>query len=256
MIIYHENLPAEAEHVAGVLKKVYQLPVEIESANLDGFYGEKELSNGTGPIFEWYDWLNSLKPRQVDGQPVAEQRMILSQKEQYVHFSETMEDWVNGYSLHDMRFSLVSVARLKGVDSKPTAELKVSQERYFDRIAYMSIHELGHELIRAPHFKKAFCCKTDSTGNVIHKLKLGSHCTDPSCTMYEIIDLKPEPNEFMLLGGEKRYDAYLDELLDRRYPDWLCSSCNVVAKKGDDRAPIKPVVQDRIEVIKVGHKKS
>jgi hypothetical protein len=45
--------------------------------------------------------------------------------------------------------------------------------------------------------------------------------------MYETIDIKAPPKEegYMRLGDNKKYDAGLDDVLERIYPKWFCRKC-------------------------------
>lgn len=230
MIIHHESLPQEAQHVADVLRQVYEMKSFISATDFKPFYYQRKLTDGEGTFLHDFDFAKTVGARKVDGQSIAEHRFLLLDKDIYVpRRSTTVEDWAFGYAYPGSWLTVFSVARLRGGHEK----------RYLDRIARLAVHEIGHERVRSNHFKPAIFCKTDFDGNVTQTMELGEHCTDSRCAMYEVIDVQPKPNEFMLLGEEKRHDAYIDVLLDQgNYPTWLCGDCDKVAQRGDEARPV------------------
>jgi len=253
MIIYHEKLKKEAECMAEAVAQVYGMTVDIEEADLGKFYREVELKDGKGREIRDFGFLEEKGPRKVDGKAIDEFRILLLKDDIYVPgASKCLEDWAFGYSYPDFETAVLSVARLRGKDSVPADKVEVPMKRYLDRVAHLAVHEIGHGHIDRKHMKMAVWCKTDPKGKVIQEMKLGEHCTDPHCAMYEVIDLVPKPHEFMLLGKRKKFDAYLDPLLDAgRYPEWLCKQCDAAAMKGDDRKPQKQYLKISERVKKI-----
>ena len=117
---------------------------------------------------------------------------------------------------------VVSTARLKGKES-------VSQEHYLRRVELIAVHEVGHDLIQASHYRNTTWVNT-GTG---YRFSLGPHCTDNQCGMYEIVDIKAPPASegYLRLGRERRYDAGLDDVLERMHPDFLCGRCSSSIEK-------------------------
>ncbi len=203
MIIVHENLEREALSVARTLEDAFGLNARVIPSSLENVFLEfPEVGGYRTSDHQVIGFL-----RNIAGKEYA---MILTSRDIYSG-SQKDDDWVMGYC--PGRFSVVSTARLN-------AE---SPEIYLARINYMAIHEVGHNAARAGHFLTASWVNSE-TG---HQQSLGPHCDDKRCVMYEVVDLKaPKPEEgYLLLGNEKRYDAGLDDMLARRYPDWFCSPC-------------------------------
>ncbi len=211
MIILNENLPREAFGIAKVIKEVYGLGSEI----IDG-----DFKDDFEPIpkFGGYrtSWLGiSLKPFQ--GKAV----LALTQRDLYVSDESQDDDWIFGYSGGNL--SVVSTARLRGDTSKPTQAIRVLSELYLRRLNVMAVHEIGHSVVKGKHFQDATWVSIQNN----RRLPLGLHCTDNTCAMYEVVDLKaPHPGEgYMQLGREKKFDAGLDDLIERMNPQYLCGEC-------------------------------
>jgi hypothetical protein len=209
MRIVHEGLN-EAYYVSSVLREVFGFQNSIEEANLrDAFEPIPEFGG-------FYD-SSKLLARKLGPEPT----LVLTPRDIYANDENQDDDWVFGYS--EGKLCVVSTARLKGSDSKPRNSVEIPIPDYLKRLGVMSIHEVGHDVIRGKHFEQAVWFN-EKTG---YKLKLGPHCTDNACAMYEVVDVKsPEKSEgYMILGNERKYDAYLDDLVKRLHPRWLCEMC-------------------------------
>lgn len=215
MILVHEKLPEEAAKIAEALKEVY---------GIDSKVLEKDLEVVLIPIpkFDGYEWQPHNFRRKLD---ILNGKAILAvtSRDLYAEDESKDDDWVFGSFSPMANISIVSTARMKRVDSEPSKTLEVPEELYLKRLLTLAIHEIGHDIVQALHFQAAYYVNA-RTG---HELRLGPHCTDPRCVMYEIIDIKaPNPeDEYMLLGDEKRFDAGLDDVIERMHPDWFCDKC-------------------------------
>lgn len=121
------------------------------------------------------------------------------------------EDWAFGYA--EGKHAFVSVLRLHAR----------TQKQYRQRLLAIALHEIGHTFSPSPdHYQTAYWVNAEG-----HQQWLGQHCTNPRCIMYEVVDLfSPKKNEgYLKLGKEKRYDAGLDDLIERRYKKWFCKEC-------------------------------
>ena len=118
---------------------------------------------------------------------------------------------------------VASTARMKRPDNKPSDIVAVSEDLYMKRLEILAVHEVGHNVCRAPHYQQAKWVNTKKG----HEQQLGPHCTDNGCVMYEVVDIKTPPAEegHLLLGIEKKYDAGLDDVISRLHPTWFCGQC-------------------------------
>jgi len=210
MIIIHENLPNEAKSTAEVIKQVYGLDSKI--------IGE-DLGNQFAPIPEFNGYRYSyLLELQASFQGKA--LLVLTPRDIYVGDSKN-DDWIFGYNTGNL--SVVSTARIKRWDSQPSDVIGVPLDLYLKRLSVMDIHEIGHDVVSGNHFQPAKWVNIQSG----HELDLGPHCTDNTCAMYEIVDIKsPTKSEgHMLLGQDKKFDAGLDDVIARLSPRWFCDKC-------------------------------
>ena len=220
MIILHENMQEEAENTANSIKEVYGLESELVDGNLDGLFPEIPEFSGYNPMsWDLIDFANHL------GHAV----LILTPRDLYADNKNQEDDWVFGSAYHlnepekNLAVSVVSSARMKRFDNHASNDLLVPKSLYFKRISSTGVHEIGHDVVKSPHLKPAKLVNA-VTG---YELPLGLHCDDNKCIMYEIIDIKSPPKEesYLVLGDEKRFDAGLDDVIERMHPDWLCGRC-------------------------------
>lgn|SRR3989338_3093902 len=213
MIIVHEGMPEEASKIGDALKIAYGFDsVAISRDIQSAFISLPEFCGFWGSSSELESELREYAPKKV---------LVLTARDIYFDNVSKSDDWVLGYNTGNL--SVVSTARLKRYDGEPSDVLQVPKDRYIKRLQAMAIHEIGHDVIKSPKFKIATWVNAQ-TG---HTLWLGPHCTDNTCVMYEIVDIRaPNNNEgYMLLGEEKKFDAGLDDVLGRINPDWLCGEC-------------------------------
>lgn len=227
MIIIHEDLEKEAQAVAEALMQHWGIDSTIQGRiheelfrRIPEFSGESYMEN----------------PMKVDefsrflGERAA---LILTPRDLYHDQARSQkDDWVLGSNYGLINFA--SVARLRGANGNPTQKIEVPLERYFRRLNALCMHEVGHHITdsrHAKHMKMAFWAPV-----VGDPLPLGLHCTDNKCLMYEVVDVKTPPREEGCLvlvdpndenceHAEERYDAGLDECIDRQYSDLLCGKC-------------------------------
>jgi len=213
MILLHEDMHLEAEKIALAIKDFFGLDTSIINKSLDGAFQ---------PILEfdgfWYSSRGLDKAvRKYAGKAV----IVVTPRDLYINDQNKEDDWIFGYYHNDL--TVVAAARMKRPDNKPSKDIQVPFDLYIKRLSALAVHEIGHDVVKAPHFQPATWVNA-STG---YKLGLGRHCTDNSCIMYEVVDIRsPPPAEgYMLLGTEKKFDAGLDDVLERLNPTWFCDRC-------------------------------
>lgn len=226
MIIVHETMPEEASAVAQAVKEAYGIESTLRCIDLEGVFRPILGFNGywsSSPELS----LALLKGNIESGKAV----LVLTPRDLYFGNNSRDDDWVFGYSAGDL--SVISSARMKREDGQPSDILQISQELYFNRLKVLGVHELGHELISEDYMQPAAWVNT-LTG---HELELGAHCTDNTCVMYEVVDIKsPPPTEgYMRLGKEKKFDGGLDDVIKRLRPDYLCNNCRSSIKVSQNR---------------------
>jgi hypothetical protein len=202
MILVHDNLHPDAVHLQRVIEEVYGIPVELRDRSVSDLFTQI-------PEFNGYldEPRRDILAREFPNMAI----LLLVPLHLYGQAKSREDDWVFGAS-----YGLLSVIA--------TPLLKVGdRDLYLRRLSYMGIHELGHDLIRAPHHIEAIWVNA-KTG---YCMPLGAHCDDNSCVMFEIADTKtPSKDEgHLLFGGSPRYDAGLDDCLRILRPDWFCPRC-------------------------------
>ncbi|MEM4703433.1 MAG: hypothetical protein QXP53_03055 [Candidatus Pacearchaeota archaeon] len=211
MKLIHEDLPDEAKITARALKKVFDIKSDINNANLDGLFVSINSFNGY--------LVYSQKLSEISKLP--KMHLIVTPKDLYVADKNREEDWVFG--CHSGNLIVLSTARLKRQDSLPSIKLLIPSKHYEKRIEAMSIHEVGHDVVKGDHLQEAYFVNAKNG----YRLPLGPHCTDPRCIMYEIIDVKTPAKEesYLEIGGKEKFDAGLDDLIERLYPRFFCEKC-------------------------------
>ena len=213
MIIVHEDLPDLADEVAETLRNVYGFPTDIFNRNLEGVFT---------PTKKWKGYLTA-NSELTTALPEFKDKaiLVLIDRDLYLHEDQQEDNWILGYSCG--RISAVSIARLKRSDREPSDTLEITHDKFLKRVNHIAIHEIGHDAVQGDHHELAVFVNAKTN----YKMRLGNHCPDSHCVMYEIIDvIKPdETKEYMLIGDKKITDAGLDVVLENAYPDWFCSSC-------------------------------
>lgn len=221
MIFLHERMQSEAKKLKELIADVFKLPVCVVEDNLDRFFYPI-------PKFGGY----SCRPRSdvLEKEFPNTAVFILTSRDLYSDGDSKDDDWVFGASIG--KFSVVATARLMGIDNIPRTSLAVDEGLYLRRISLMTIHELGHDLIRelvGHDLKKLHHYQIASWVNVRrgYEVRLGEHCDDNHCAMYEVVDITtPSKSEgYLKLGSKYLYDAGLDQHLGRLRSDWFCSRC-------------------------------
>lgn len=218
MIILHENLPIEAEIVAGKLNQIYGFDSKLVCENLGDLFTHVPKLNGilsTSLILR-------RKLRQEFG---TKKTLVLTPRD--IYDSNTAsgispnDDWIFGYQFGNL--FIASTARIKRNDSQPTNALEVNKKLYLDRLALIAVGEIGYGVINASHFQQTSWVNNSDK----HVLELGPSCVDNACAMYNFVDIRAPPvsEGYMQLGDERRYDGGLDDLLERIHPEWLCNKC-------------------------------
>jgi predicted Zn-dependent protease len=222
MLLLHEILDNDAKYVAEILKDAYKIPVELQKKDLSKWFRPLPKFNGY-----WYSPKKITK--KVEHSTPDNAVMILTHRDLYYGDTSADDEWIFGYCMG--KIQVVSDARMKGEDSRPAHELLVSSDKYMKRLITMAVHELGHDLVQADHMEEAYWVNA-KTGK---KYPLGEHCTDNRCVMYEVVDVLTPPASagHLLIGKVKKYDAGLDEHMQRVYDDWFCDDCreSIVVQK-------------------------
>ena len=129
------------------------------------------------------------------------------------------DSWVFGFNGNAV--TIVSTARLKCADNKPSKVLEVCEEKYLRRLELLVLHEIGHDIVKVQHLVEVKYSNL-ATG---YEFPLGPHCCDNCCALYEIIDVTAPENSCVVIGEEKHFDVGLDDLLERLHPDFFCDKC-------------------------------
>ncbi|MBI4181681.1 MAG: hypothetical protein HY520_01810 [Candidatus Aenigmarchaeota archaeon] len=221
MLLIGDRLERELPVAADAVRQVYGIGSTLRQQDCGAFFPPRAFP-GYGIIRDLpglYDALHL---------PLGKRVLILTDRDLFLG-DQPEDDWIFGYSQGGV--AVVSAARLRGKEGRPQAAMTVPDQRYRDRLQAMALHEIGHEVVRNPRFTQAQWVNA-RTG---HRLALGLHCTDRRCVMYEIVDLRAPPPEegWVELGGERRADAGLDDVLERRHPGWLCGACHEAIRAGD-----------------------
>ena len=181
----------------------------------DSPLGEKDLKDPETQILKILGWLEpSIEDKDV--------KAFIEAVRGHEHFCGVMDlTKYKAAGAYDpmTRTIFLDDSILKGALSLSDGKIEVAAPQ----LAPAYAHEVGHGVVQAPHHKPAYWVNV-RTGQ---SLALGPHCTEPNCLMYESVDIRAPPREegHLLLGGEKRHDAGLDDFLERRLPDWLCHLC-------------------------------
>jgi len=218
MIIVHEDMQREAEVLAKELRGVYGFESKLIGRDLSGAF--MDLSQ-FGGFFGSSSRIRGFLPEFDD-----RKMMVVTNRDVYAGTVSKDDDWIFGFCGNGL--TLVSGARMKRLDNLPSQTLEVPEGLYFKRLETLAIHEVGHDVVDANHHKLAHWVNA-RTG---HRLWLGPHCDDNTCVMYEVVDIRAPPEEegHLLLGDEKKYDAGLDDVLERIRPDWFCGRCRDAIK--------------------------
>jgi len=226
MIFVHERMQCEAIHLKMTIEKVFAVPVFVVEDTLDRLFVPL-------PRFEgyFYEPRRDLLKQEFPDMAV----LLLTRRDLYDDGASKDDEWVLGGSFG--QFSVVGTARLMGHDSAPRTSLAVDNQLYLRRVTLMTIHELGHDLIKAPHHQVA----TWVNARTSYEVQLGRHCDDNSCAMYEVVDITSPPADegYLKLGNERLYDAGVDKHLARLRSDWFCPRCreHVVVTEPYRRSP-------------------
>jgi predicted Zn-dependent protease len=214
MIIWHENLEKEAIEISKTLNDVYGFKTQLINKNMDDLFTAIPEFDGFRPE-STANLATALE--KFNGKAI----LILTNRDLYCEKNSKDDDWIFGFC--DTNLMAVSNARMKRYDNQPSQEMTVTLDLYLKRLKALSIHEIGHDIVKANHYKEAVWVNTRTN----YRLNLGPHCTDNSCVMYEIVDINAPFKEegYLQLGDEEKYDAGLDDVLERIYSQWFCKKC-------------------------------
>lgn len=190
LLIVHEHLHDEAVHVQQILK----------TFGVQSTIVERDLSSTFIPRVNG----GFLRKSESDHKQTIRSSRAVVLTSRGVFANDHPDSWVFGYNRGEL--FVVATERLK-------------DKSYLDRITFVVLHEIAHEAVKSRHLKEAVWMGQG------FQQKLGKHCTDPKCTLYEIVDLKTPTDGYMLLGREQRFDVGLDGLMQRRYKDYFCKRC-------------------------------
>lgn len=212
MILLHEQMRSEATYLKGLIEDVFALPICMVEDSLNRFFD---------PLPEFEGYLYKPKMDLLEKEFINTAVFILTKRDLYDIGYSRDDEWVLGGSFG--KISVVTVARLMGKDSTPRTSLEVAREIYLRRVSLMTIHELGHDLVKAPHHQESSWVNIRNG----YEVRLGRHCDDNHCAMYEVVDITtpPQSEGYLKLGSKHLYDAGLDQHLDRLQANWFCSRC-------------------------------
>ena len=206
MIIIHENLESEARIIAQKIKEVLGFPIQISKFN---------LSEILIPIEEFQGYLIPNKETMHHSLDSNKRFLLLTEKDIYYAKNSKEDDWIFAYEYDELNETpiIISTARLK---QNPVANFQ-------KRLEMLAIHEIGHDVVKGKHLQEAFWVN-QQTG---YRLKLGLHCPDNSCVLYEMTDIKTPTPEigYLEIGGEPRYDSGMDEIIERLQLQFFCGTC-------------------------------
>lgn len=211
MIVLHEQMKNEAEVVKVEIENVYRIPVRVFESDLTPFLQEiAEVADG---------YSNDPNADQLAKEYQDKAVLLLTKLDVFGCddvFSPFSKDdqWAFAGTSEDGTYHLVSTARLNA-----------NHDLYLRRLRLLAIHELGHKLVaNQEHYKEAHWVNAE-TGR---RCCLGPHCDANHCVMYEVVDIEtPQPERgYLELGcGDRRYDAGLDDHLERVGAGWFCCRC-------------------------------
>jgi len=221
MILLHEGMPDEAIYLKRIIEHVFAAPVQTISDCLDRFFTQM-------PEFEGYHFIPHIDLLKSEFSETAV--LLLTPRDLYDYGTSREDEWVFGERFGNI--SVAATARLMGQDSTPRTSRTIDEDLYLRRVGLLGIHELGHDLVKAPHHKEAFWINVRSC----YSVSLGGHCDDNSCAMYEFVDIAaPSPDEgYLKLGDDQLFDAGIDEHLNRLRQEWFCSRCRNHLEVTDD----------------------
>lgn len=221
MILIHESMPLEAAHVARIANEVFGIGCDSRDERRDDLFPPISNSgwNGSHAI----DVMNQLQAA-FRGQAV----IALTRRDLYDFAVDRSPDdvWMFGMTRWWQFHSVVSTARLRGFDSNPEPKALVPDDHFRRRLSLLAVHEIGHALTaEAKHHRESAAVNARTNA----RDELGGHCDDPACVMYPTVDVKaPSPDRgYMEFDGpaERRFDAGLDDQLERLRADWFCGRC-------------------------------
>lgn len=218
MILIHEHPGAHIEKAAQEISKILDFKYIVIATDFSDVFQlerkHKELSQSKERMHYRLRWYKGMKS------------LVFTPRDIYKENGQTSKEWLWSYTFKD--FSAIATARLKRYDDKPSQNIIVPEEKYIERIIGVTLRELGYELVKGKHLHNARQIKQNGK-----EKDLGFHCIDNKCVMYAYtgINALPADKAHVFIGGEQRTDSGLDELLDRRYPEWFCKDCkNTLAK--------------------------
>ena len=229
MLIIHENLQEEANDISEVCKKTIGIRSELRNENLEKLFIPLPKVGG------YYEGSAAASPIIGKGNGI---RAFLGIKDKHIivvtlrdlYYEDSADCWIFGCTPDGV--ITVSTSRLKRQDSFPSTVLSVPKQLYTKRLVSIAVHEIGHIIVQNPrgHFQPAVWEE--------HSVRqdFGYHCPDNSCVMYQVGEIRaPLPEQgFMWVGSEKRYDAGLDDVIERRGEKWFCDKCQSSIHIEDD----------------------
>ncbi|MEI7719365.1 MAG: hypothetical protein WCI72_05835 [archaeon] len=218
MLILHEDLHSEAMHIAKVLEETLQIEPQLQSQDLSFLFK---------PLRKFKGFWHSCEEISEHFQAGKKEDvvMVLTPKDIYFGDKSKEDDFCFAYVQNDAQKTsiVISTARLKGEDGSPRTKLEVPQESYHKRLAVISLHEIGHDIIRGNHLQEAVWVNAETR----YEISTGLHCPNNSCVLYQVGDVKtPDPkNGYIRVGNENRFDTGLDDLISRLKPEFFCADC-------------------------------
>ena len=218
MIIIHEALDSEANHIAKIVEEVLSVDCALQSEDLSHLFERLERFNA---FWHSCDRISEHLYSQTRGKKI----IVLTSRDIYFNDESREDNWCFAYEQDNPPKTsiVISTSRLKGRDSSPGKELEIPENLYLQRLAAIALHEIGHDVVKGGHLQDA----TWVNAQTVYTVSTGPHCPNNDCVLYQVADVQtPHPREgHFLVGGQKRFDAGLDDLITRLNQAWFCGEC-------------------------------
>jgi predicted Zn-dependent protease len=223
MLILYENQSEEAKAIKEAIEKTLKIKARIEQKDLTFLFEPIPKFNGF-----WHS-SDKIARRLSEKEKTI---MVLTSKDIYFEDNSKEDDFCFAYTVPSTRRAdtVISTARLTGKDDSSREKRTIPKELYFQRLVAMAIHEICHDIVRGSHLKETIWTNSQTE----YSLNTGLHCPNNNCVFYQVAGVRtPTPLEgHILVGGEKKFDTGLDDLIKRLNPEYFCDDCKKTIKVG------------------------